>query len=337
MPDEVFTWENFSSYIAGFFGLDEDEFFHLESSIGSHCRINLESDLFSGSYAFYEFRDDLRMLVIDGQFGHPVEMRITDGDWIRFNFALSITLDMGVVGANAVNLESPSWRIVDHPPGTVVVETPPAGAEERWVTVICKNALIERITGRSKDDLPEFLRTVTAEQHQSSVYRDFHIRSRLLAITSDIITTPVESPIYIPYMEARATELLCLALDELLDPISLSSAPTVEDPVERGKLEAAHAYIRDNYRSSPTIVEIARHAGLNRNSLYYGFKRRWGVNVSEFLQSLKLEEAHRLLLQSPHSVNEIAEMVGFKHQSNLTTAFRKKYGLTPSRLRRETR
>ena len=329
----VFDWGNFCDFVERYFGHEAEEHFTLKSGPRSLQRAHIHTDVFEGIFGFYSFGQELGLLLIDGRFLQSSQMHIVDGDWIRFNFALSITLDMDIVGSETVYLESPSWRIVDHPPGEVVVETPVQDAVERWVTVICKRSVIEDITGRSSDDLPDFLRTVAAEKHEISLYRDFSIRSRLLQITSDIITTQVESPIYLPYMEARATELLCLALDELLDPIDDSNFPHIGS-AEKRKLENAREYIENHYMTMPTIAEIARHACMNRNSLYYGFKALWGMSVSECIQDLRLEEAYRQLLLSDQSITEIAEHVGFRHQSNLTTAFRKKYGVTPGSLRR---
>jgi len=329
----IFNWENFSKFIFDLYGVDEDEHFTVESPQGVLRRVDLDTDLFTGLFAYYKFGTDISMLIMDGRFSKPVRLMVSDSDWIRFNFALSITLDMDVVGSKPVNLDSPSWRIVDHPPDTTVTETPPAGAEARWVTIVCKRSVIEEITGRSTDDLPEFLRSVGADQFRSSLYRDFVIRSRLVSIASDIINMRIETPIYVPYMKARATELLCLALDELLDPIDTDGLPALDtDELER--IELARKFVDQNYQASPTIVEIARQAGLNRNSLYYGFKRVLGVNVSEYIQNLRLEEARRLLLQSEKPIASIAVAVGFKHQSGLTTAFKRKFGITPGQLRR---
>lgn len=330
----IFSWDNFPDFVTGLFGADADDISRVESGAGYLDSVDLETEIFDGLFEFFRFQNDVAMLVIDGKFHKPVHLNVLDGDWIRFNFALSITLDMGVIGAQPMILNSPSWRIVDHPTEAMVTEIPPAGAEAKWVTIICKRNVIEEITNLRPDDLPDFLRTVGADQYRSSLYRDFVIRSRLMSITSDIINTRVESPIYLPYMNARATELLCLSLDELLDPIDIDGLPALTS-AEHERIEVARAFVDRNYKASPTILEIAKQAGLNRNSLYYGFKRLVGVNVSDYIQNLKLEEARHLLLHTDTSITDITEQVGFKHQSGLTTAFRRKYSVTPGQLRRK--
>ncbi len=332
--EPVFSWEDFPGFATRLFGADVDDVSRVESGIGYLDRIDLSTEIFTGLFAFYKFKNDVAMLVIDGKFHRPVHLNVLDGDWIRFNFALSITLDMGVVGSQPLILNSPSWRIVDHPAEAIVTEIPPAGSKAEWVTIICKRNVIEEITNLRADDLPEFLRTVGADQYRSSLYRDFVIRSRLMSITSDILNTRVDAPIYLPYMNARATELLCLSLDELLDPIDSDGLPALTS-IENERIDIARKFIEETYKNSPTIIEIAKHAGLNRNSLYYGFKRLVGVNVSDYIQNLKLEEARHLLLHTDTTITDIAGQVGFKHQSGFTTAFRRKYSVTPGQLRRK--
>lgn len=305
----------------------------IKNAYGSAESVYMDNQVFHGSFTYYQFKSGIRMTVVNGRTVEPSVMMVVDKDWIRFNFALSIDIDMEVVGHKSVRPTSPSWRIIDHPANQQVNEAMPGDTKNSWVTVVCKKELIEKITELSTENLPELFRAVEPTQYTDSLYKDFNIPSKLMSIVSDLISHKHNSAFYIPYMEARAMELLVLALDELLNPFDADQKPPI-NKTEQQKISKAKTYIQNHFQDSPTVTEIASYAGINRTNLYYGFKTMFGENVSEFIHNLKLEEAHRLIIDSDYTLQDIASTVGFKHQSGLTTAFKKKFGITPGQLRR---
>jgi AraC-like DNA-binding protein len=47
-----------------------------------------------------------------------------------------------------------------------------------------------------------------------------------------------------------------------------------------------------------------------------------------------MQEAKRLLLEEKMYVNEVAALVGYQHPHHFTAAFRKKFGLVPTDLKK---
>jgi AraC-like DNA-binding protein len=45
-------------------------------------------------------------------------------------------------------------------------------------------------------------------------------------------------------------------------------------------------------------------------------------------------EAHRLLLDEQMYVNEVADLVGYKHPHHFTAAFKRKFGIMPKELKK---
>ena len=65
--------------------------------------------------------------------------------------------------------------------------------------------------------------------------------------------------------------------------------------------------------------------------------RLTGMSVSEWIWDRRLHRCHDLLTRPelhPLSLTEIAYRMGFNSSSHFSTAFRKKYGLSPSELRK---
>ena len=83
----------------------------------------------------------------------------------------------------------------------------------------------------------------------------------------------------------------------------------------------------------PSLVDLSRIVGLNRNKLNHGFKVLYGDTAFNLLRHERLSKARSLLSDSDLSLPEIAFAVGYNSQANFTTAFRKHYGRTPKAVR----
>jgi len=59
--------------------------------------------------------------------------------------------------------------------------------------------------------------------------------------------------------------------------------------------------------------------------------------VFAYIREARLRKAQELLAASSMSVQDIAELVGFRSACNFTTAFRERQGITPSQFRQQTR
>jgi AraC-like DNA-binding protein len=67
------------------------------------------------------------------------------------------------------------------------------------------------------------------------------------------------------------------------------------------------------------------------------FKEGFGVGFKEYVISKRLEMARELLIATNHSVMEVARAAGFENATYFSTAFRKNFGLSPSKYREQYR
>jgi Response regulator containing CheY-like receiver domain and AraC-type DNA-binding domain len=95
------------------------------------------------------------------------------------------------------------------------------------------------------------------------------------------------------------------------------------------------AFLRKNYRS--VSIDLLTKA-FNYNPDFYNrlIRRRTGKTYSQYLQSIRLCEAERLLRESDMPIDEIASEVGYENKGYFYKIFRDKNGLSPNeyRLRR---
>lgn len=130
------------------------------------------------------------------------------------------------------------------------------------------------------------------------------------------------------HLESQCLELAALALAALTP----TPAPGL-NAAERRRLAQLDALLREAPLEGLSMAELARAVASNPTSLQALARRAWGMSVFERLRALRLEQAHALLRQGA-SVAAAAELAGYSAASNFATAFRRRYGLSPSLARR---
>jgi DNA-binding response OmpR family regulator len=115
-----------------------------------------------------------------------------------------------------------------------------------------------------------------------------------------------------------------------------------EEHVETGSNESnlysvlfhsARVHLLRRLDNAPGIQELARLTGTNSKRLNAAFRHSAGVTVFEYLREERMKEARKLLQNTGLSVSDIAARVGFSSSANFATAFRERYGMTPSAFR----
>lgn len=104
-------------------------------------------------------------------------------------------------------------------------------------------------------------------------------------------------------------------------------------PVERGGnayVMQAVAYIEDNYNYNITVMDIAKHIGLNRSYLYRLFLSDLEISPQQYLIDCRLNAAFRMLGANRHSITEIAYSCGFSSIAHFSNTFKKKFGVSPA-------
>jgi AraC-like DNA-binding protein len=115
----------------------------------------------------------------------------------------------------------------------------------------------------------------------------------------------------------------------------LQPLPDDEDVVARAAaaLDEADLY-RNEYLS---LAKLARAAGVPARELSTAINRARGINVSQFVNNRRIEEACRLLQESDRSATAIMLEAGFSTKSNFNREFRRVTGQSPRQWRAASR
>ena len=143
-------------------------------------------------------------------------------------------------------------------------------------------------------------------------------------------------------MESTAERIEeCSTLDEIEQVMTVFFAAVLQDVEEVRKehklgkaerlIDAAREYTVAHYQDPDlALSDVAESLGVS--SSYFGklFKKYTGEAYSAYLNTYRLEEACRLLLETDCPVNEIANRIGFRNDSYFCTLFKKAFSVTPS-------
>lgn len=180
-------------------------------------------------------------------------------------------------------------------------------------------------------------------------------RLLLLAIFAMAATLFVDVWIALLFAQARqdaaaravsVASLLFLAAAIILVLLSLRSRPTKRSKAksaagpdgEKAALVATarRLLIDQGLFRDPglTLTRLARRAGVPDRDLSRAINAETGMNVSQFVNQVRLEEAARLLKSTDEPVTRIQEDVGFLTRSNFYREFQKNYGVSPGTFRK---
>lgn len=100
-------------------------------------------------------------------------------------------------------------------------------------------------------------------------------------------------------------------------------------------IDSARAFLEKYYYRDLSLELMAQVSNLSPAYFSRKFKEHIGLNYSDYLEQIRLEQARELLLTSPISLGEIARRVGFHDYSYFSSRFKRKYGSGPTHYKNE--
>lgn len=131
------------------------------------------------------------------------------------------------------------------------------------------------------------------------------------------------------YQHLKAIELLLL----LCRPAEWTLGMPLSAQDEQ--IHEIHEYLTQNIDRRVTIEELSRRFLLNPTTLKTAFKAVYGTSLAAHIKEHRMELAAQLLRESPLSIAEIAQRVGYESQSRLTAAFKEYFGIPPKEYRHQ--
>lgn len=221
-----------------------------------------------------------------------------------------------------------------HPEGIEKQEHYLAGEHERSITLICEPQFLE---GRYKtvlDKLPLPITQYACDGSTDTYNGHFPMRTDMVTAANAILNCNLEGVLRKAYCYAKSIELLVLSLQLIIETEANIGNP--EKGLTQRDIDGMHKArerLEADYIKPPTISELAREIGINEAKLMHAFKQLFGQTIFDYTQNLRMDKAKELLEKTELSITEIAFDVGYEYSSNFTTAFKRRFNITPSAAR----
>jgi len=103
---------------------------------------------------------------------------------------------------------------------------------------------------------------------------------------------------------------------------------------EHDSIKNAVLHLHSHFRENPTLTQLSEAAGLNKNYFSSLFHSATGKTYKEYISTLKLDHAKKLILTSNIPVKEVCYASGFQSLTNFLRVFKEMYGVSPSEMRK---
>lgn len=106
--------------------------------------------------------------------------------------------------------------------------------------------------------------------------------------------------------------------------------PSPNDHLE--KVLAAKKLIDKEVSENYTIAQLAKRVGTNEQYLKKYFRELCGTTIMRYINEQKMQQAKQLILSGNYRIGNVASMVGYRHPTHFTHAFKKRFGVLPRSL-----
>ena len=106
------------------------------------------------------------------------------------------------------------------------------------------------------------------------------------------------------------------------------------DPLTVERIRSVIRYVETHYQENISLQYAAAHIGISREYFCRIFKKNTGSSFLQYLNDVRLSKIYGDLQTSSLSVSEIMEKNGITSQKQFNLSFKKRYGCTPSAVRR---
>ena len=285
-----------------------------------------------GSYELYRLDRDLFILTIDCLFDRVREETVPGEALLEVHICLRGRLTIQVPHSRQpVIAQGPCLLLLYQPAGADVAERLEAGMRYTGLSLYCRPSFLAQLLHRNGIAECALLRTIE-EGDPHKVWHETRPLSAALHYTAaSLLQSPYQQGFRLLHSEAKALEILCQVLSPA--PEEISREPSLSSSTLARQIDTVRRILSSQYAPIPHICELARRVGVSESKLKRAFKERFGVTVFEYGLESRMRHALELLQGNTISICQVAECVGYQHQTSFTAAFRDHFGFLPSEAR----
>ncbi|MFD2703502.1 helix-turn-helix domain-containing protein [Paenibacillus shunpengii] len=115
----------------------------------------------------------------------------------------------------------------------------------------------------------------------------------------------------------------------------VAKSRTSDSQDSNSTLQKTKEYIDQHYDENLTLERLGRMAGLSLKYYSELFKKQYGVSVTEYIATTRMEHAKQLMMDSELKLRDIAHLVGYPDEFYFSRKFKKMMGVSPSEYKKQ--
>jgi AraC-like DNA-binding protein len=256
------------------------------------------------------FHEDLKIITCDRE--HPLELSYTLIGTATSNLDSAHTGQYGFCGSGMA-------------PGEILQLT--ADQRNLRVSLHLEPAVFQQWMSGIPRQIPAEISDWLKPYDQPYYTQTNQTTTTMQATLQQILHCPFQGLTQQMYLEGKVWELIALHLAQAIETPSREPKSLRADDIER--IYYAKDVLVARLDEPPSLIELARLAGINDHKLKVGFRQVFGTTVFGYLHDYRMERSRQLLESGDLNIAEAAKAVGFVNRSHFAIAFRKKFGVNP--------
>jgi len=127
------------------------------------------------------------------------------------------------------------------------------------------------------------------------------------------------------FIEAKIIKLLVLIFEQFKEKDNSDDHSKTPEAIKK--------FLDENYHKNLKIEEISKILGINQSKLRKEFKEHYHTTIVNYISELRMLKAKKMIINNQIMIKEIAIECGYEYVQNFTRAFKKKFGVSPEKLR----
>ncbi|MDN5285020.1 MAG: hypothetical protein JWR38_1294 [Mucilaginibacter sp.] len=148
----------------------------------------------------------------------------------------------------------------------------------------------------------------------------------------DILNCNYREGLKLMFLQSKCIELLVLQAEAFETAVTKKQNVPLKSAYDKDCIYYARDYLIQNIHQPPSIAQLAKVCGINEFKLKQGFKGLFDNSIFGYLSDYKLNYAKELLLEGK-PIKSIAFELGYSSVQHFSTAFRKKFAISPGKVK----
>jgi len=298
--------------------------------------LNVSDDPQEGTWELINLRDDVFLVISDCCYTHARTETVLPEGFVELHFVLQGHINLDLSEQGQIEVSAPNFTAIHQAQQHDACGYQIYCDSGRWrsVALYVDRHYMKRFLHDALDWDDTLDANLDNMGHQQVLCQQIRLDVRTLTAVEELTANPYSGQRRLLYADAKVTEILCASVERWQS----SLAPHEHDEERFSArdlrlIEKARERLVADLSHPPTIPQLARAVGVNTSKLKRGFKYLCGMTIFEYAHRHRMERALQLLADERMPVNQVADRVGYQHQTSFTASFKAHFGFTPKQAR----